>query len=270
MSRRFIVRGEPTPDAPARCAAARSSPALARWHHRPATLRAAAHHWIALDIDGSPVPSISTRPKIPMRRRVRREHLSPSSTAQPATGNSPPARAEAGAEPPVVVLRPAAVRRRAKDHLADSPVDHAIFAPAQPIYTAAPIFVDIPDPLGWKVDPGCGKRQGRGNGSAGAAAPLRVPASPAGPLVAMAAEEAISTIAARSATMRAVVDSSDRRKRPSRRISGGMVPPLMRLGCAMTRSGDRAADSSKHDAAYLEMRIRDLEPLIAAIGRGSG
>ena len=38
-----------------------------------------------------------------------------------------------------------------KTWLADSPVDHSIFAPAQPIYTAAPIFIGIPDPVPTRV-----------------------------------------------------------------------------------------------------------------------
>ncbi len=34
-----------------------------------------------------------------------------------------------------------------KQWLCDSPVDHSIFAPAQPIYVAKPLFVDMPDPV---------------------------------------------------------------------------------------------------------------------------
>lgn len=44
--------------------------------------------------------------------------------------------------------RSAALPRYARmTWLADSPVDPAVFAPSQPIYTARPIFVDMPDPV---------------------------------------------------------------------------------------------------------------------------
>src|SRR5262249_55232052 len=37
-----------------------------------------------------------------------------------------------------------------KTWLADSPVDHAIFSPAQPIYVARPISVGMPDPVPYR------------------------------------------------------------------------------------------------------------------------
>jgi len=155
LARRFVVRGEWTlapgidyRSAPRRVHARRSPDGTVE----PATLKLASHHWIALDIDALHCP----------------DHINPAedpdASVEFAVEHLPSEfhgatffwqfTASQGIKPGTLSLRLWfwSDRKLTDDDLriwlADAPVDPSVFAPAQPIYTAAPIFEGMPDPLG--------------------------------------------------------------------------------------------------------------------------
>jgi hypothetical protein len=147
----FVVRGKPLDGIDRRRALRRVRP-----HKRkdgtvePATLEAAAHHWIALDIDSLPCPEWIDQFDEPDRVVEYIVDLLPpefhaASCYWEFTSG-------AGLKPGIRMRlwfwadRPLA-DWELKAWLADAPVDQAIFAPAQPTYVAQPIFVDMPDPV---------------------------------------------------------------------------------------------------------------------------
>jgi hypothetical protein len=116
----------------------------------PATLVPAARRWVALDVDRLACPDGIDQFEEPDRAveyvvSLLPEEFHDASVYWQFT-------ASAGIKPGISIRlffwfdRPVA-DWELKLWLAGSPVDHAIFAPAQPIYTAKPIFVDLPDPV---------------------------------------------------------------------------------------------------------------------------
>ncbi|MEI6560068.1 MAG: hypothetical protein WCO00_16850 [Rhodospirillaceae bacterium] len=152
-----------------------------------------------------------------------------------------------------------------KSWLDGYPVDHAVFAPAQPIYTAAPIFRGMPDPCPRR----CGLRQGEN-------------------------DEVSPPVIERPAKARAKAAGSGtyshdcgggydgyRAQIGDHEGGGGFHGPIKSAVAAwMARNGAetdpswlradleaaiRAADRSKHADSYIELRVYDLDPLIASI-----
>jgi hypothetical protein len=155
LPRRFVVRGEWTlapgvdySNAPRRVHARRSPDGTVE----PATLKAASHHWIALDIDALHRPDHidpAEDPDAAVEFAV--EHLPSEFHGATFFWQFT---ASQGIKPGTLSLRLWfwSDRKLTDDELkiwlADAPVDPSVFAPAQPIYTAAPIFEGVPDPLG--------------------------------------------------------------------------------------------------------------------------
>ncbi len=112
-----------------------------------ATLREVPRRWIALDLDGVPLPpgleprdlAACTRAVLPMLPApFRRAAVVAAATASHGTKPGAPLRLWFWLNRP---LTSAECRR----WLAGAPVDPSVFAPAQPIYTAHPLFAGRPD-----------------------------------------------------------------------------------------------------------------------------
>ncbi len=116
----------------------------------PATIEAAEHHWIALDCDRIACPDWLD----PFEE--------PDQTVEHVVSRLPVEfhdatcwwqfTSSAGIKPGISLRLffwsdRALADWQLKQWLADSPVDPSIFAPAQPIYVARPIFVGMPDPV---------------------------------------------------------------------------------------------------------------------------
>jgi hypothetical protein len=149
--------------------------------------------------------------------------------------------------------------------LADSPVDHAIFSPAQPIYVAWPIFVGMPDPVPFRSGVCRGDRdaitpppieQARSRAKQSSAAVAGEPGR--------GYENHRSRIGDHAA--------GDRFFRP---VKSAVAAWIAQHGAAADTAWLRAdlersireapRDPAKHDDDYIEIRIADLEPLIEAI-----
>jgi hypothetical protein len=272
-TRRFVVRGDTIPDvgidysaAPRRLHARRNQDGSIE----PATLRAAAHHWIALDIDALSCPDRidpTEEPDAAVEYAV--EHLPPEFHGATCFWQFT---ASQNIKPGLSLRLWFWSDRKLTDEelkiwLADAPVDPSIFAPAQPIYTAFPIFDGAPDPLPWRCglwegdrdevtppaierpqhrrsEPGDGHHYdyaggggydhhraavGDHEGGAGFFNPLR------------------SAVAAWFRHNGATADTAALRDDLEQAIRSAVTDP------------------AKHNAEYLEARIRDLDPLIERI-----
>jgi hypothetical protein len=155
QSRSFVVRGQPREGVDYR-------DARRRLHDRrnpdgtvtPATLQAAARHWIPLDVDHLSCPDWLDPCDDPDQtvehvvERLPEEFHGATcwwsfTSSQGLKPNSIRLRLFFWADRPLADWQ-------LKQWLADAPVDHSIFAPAQPIYVARPIFVGMPDPVPWR------------------------------------------------------------------------------------------------------------------------
>jgi hypothetical protein len=149
--RSFIIRGRPRPEIDCRRAQRRTRDRRnADGTVLPATIDPAARHWIALDCDKLPCPDWLD------------PYEEPDQTVEYVVNRLPAEfhdatviwqfTASQGIKPGISLRlffwsdRPLA-DWELKQWLADSPVDHAVFSPAQPIYVARPIFVGMPDPV---------------------------------------------------------------------------------------------------------------------------
>lgn len=270
--RRFVVRGDTISDA-----GIDYTNAPRRLHPRrnpdgtiePATLRPAAHHWIALDIDTLACPNHidpADEPDEAVEYAV--EHLPPEFHGATCFWQFT---ASQSIKPGLSLRLWFWSDRKLTDEelkiwLADSPVDPAIFAPAQPIYTAFPIFEGSPDPLPWR----CGLWEGdRDEITAPAidiprARPKRHSASP----------DARETGGGYDHHRAAVGDHEG---------GAGFFRPLRSAVAAWLRQNGSQADTAwlrddleqairsavtdpaKHSVDYIEARVRDLDPLIESI-----
>lgn len=114
-----------------------------------ATLREAARRWVALDVDGLPLPEGTDPRALPACARAALPHLPPAFRvarcviqATASHGIKPGARLRLW----FWLDRPTRGAELAT-WLAGAPVDASAFRPAQPIYTAAPLFEGRRDPL---------------------------------------------------------------------------------------------------------------------------
>lgn len=149
--------------------------------------------------------------------------------------------------------------------LADSPVDHAIFSPAQPIYVARPIFIAMPDPVPF--------RSGIWRGDREAITP---------PLI----EKRKARVTATSGSFTGEPGSGyeyHRSRIGDHEMGVGFFGPIKSAVAAWIGNHGAAADTAwlradlerairearrdpaKHDDGYVELRIADLDPLIEAI-----
>jgi hypothetical protein len=152
-----------------------------------------------------------------------------------------------------------------KTWLADTPVDHAIFSPAQPIYTARPIFIDMPDPVPF--------RSGIWRGDRDAITPPAI-------------ERRKARVAAGSMPFTGEPGSGyeyHRSRIGDHEMGGGFFGPIKSAVAAWIAHHGAVADTAwlrgdleraireaprdpaKHDDGYVEVRIADLDPLIEAI-----
>jgi hypothetical protein len=267
--RSFIVRGKPKEGIDQRRA-------QRRVHDRrnsdgtvtPATIEAAEHRWIALDCDRIACPDWLD----PFEE--------PDQTVEHVVSRLPVEfhdatvwwqfTSSAGIKPGISLRlffwsdRPLA-DWELKQWLADSPVDHSIFAPAQPIYVARPIFVGMPDPVPFRSGIWRGDRDAitppvierpkpkpvssgdAFTGSAGGGYEFRCGRIGDHPEGDGFFEPVKSAVAVWVARQGAGVDTAWLREDLERVI----------------RSAPR--DPAKHDDAYIELRVGDLDPLIDAI-----
>jgi hypothetical protein len=117
------------------------------------TLREAPRRWLALDVDGLELPlgadprdlaacARAVLPHLPAEFRIARAVV----TATASHAIKPGARLRLW----YWLSRPVGGAEAAR-WLRDAPVDASIFGAAQPIYTAAPMFMGMPDPLPRRV-----------------------------------------------------------------------------------------------------------------------
>jgi hypothetical protein len=153
-----------------------------------------------------------------------------------------------------------------KQWLADSPVDPAVFAPAQPIYVARPLFVGMTDPVPWRsgiwhgdrdevTPPDIEKPQPRESQSAGvkftesAGSGYEFHRSRIGdgPELGGFHIPVKSAVVAWIARQGAAVDTAWLREDLEKAIR------------------ETPSDPKKRDSQYIEFRVGDLDPLISAI-----
>jgi hypothetical protein len=152
--RSFIVRGAPIEGIDREHAYRRRHP---RKHkdgiEEPATLRPVARHWVALDFDSIPCPDWLDPAEDPDRAvDYLLDHLPLEFRAATcwwqftATQQIKPGirmRLFFWSDRPLEDWQ-------LKQWLTPYPVDQAIFAPAQPIYVARPVFISLPDPVPYR------------------------------------------------------------------------------------------------------------------------
>ncbi len=152
--------------------------------------------------------------------------------------------------------------------LADSPVDHSIFAPAQPIYTAAPIFEGMPDPVPFRS----GTRTGYSDEVAVPAIERPQRASTSG-----------TSSAGNAGGMGGGGYAAHRGRIGDGPLRNGFLAPIKSAVAAWIGEAGAGADTAwlradleqaireaprdpgKHPDDYVENRVADLDPLIAAI-----
>jgi hypothetical protein len=153
-----------------------------------------------------------------------------------------------------------------KQWLADSPTDPSVFAPAQPIYVARPLFVGMPDPVPF--------RSGIWRGDRDAVAPPEIKKLQTG--ASAPAREVFTGGGGRGYEFHCnrIGDHNggDGFFAP---VKSAVAAWVGRHGAAADAAWLRAdlerairtaaRDPTKHDDAYIEFRIGDLDPLIAAI-----
>jgi hypothetical protein len=149
--RALIVRGRPAEGIDRKQAFRRLHPRTrSDGTVEPATLQPAARHWIPLVLDSIPCPDSLDpvhEPDWAVEHAVRHlpEEFHGTSCWWALTSGQ-------GFKPGLRMrlffwADRALAEWELKQWLADSPVDRSIFAPAQPIYIARPIFVGMPDPV---------------------------------------------------------------------------------------------------------------------------
>ena len=260
-----------------------------------ATFESAAHHWVPLDIDSLPCPDgldPINDPGAAVEHIV--SHLPTEFRGATCFWQHT---ASAGVKPGIRMrLYFWANRLLSDDELKTwlgatddagqrlYPVDLSIFTPVQPIYTARPTFEDVPDPVPQR----CGLWEGDRDEIT---APVIIKAPQATAYRARNSHTPTSgKDTAASPTARPAYNSAGGGGYDGHRAAigdhatgGGFHGPikaavaawLARNGAAVDPAWLRAdlegaigvADRSKHDAAYIETRVRDLDPLIAAIRR---
>ncbi len=235
----------------------------------PATIIPAARHWVALDIDSLPCPdSIDPVHDIDEVVEFVVGHLPPEfegASCHWALTSS------AGIKPGIRLRlwfwfdRPLE-DWQLKTWLDGYPVDHSVFAPAQPIYTAAPIFKGMADP--------CPRRCGLWRGNRDEVTP---------PVI----ERVKRTYSGASAGAGGGSGGSGyahhRARIGDHEGGGGFLAPIKSAVAAWWAANGSSADPSwlradlerairdaertegKHPDSYVETRVADLDPLIAAI-----
>ena len=155
-----------------------------------------------------------------------------------------------------------------KQWLADAPVDHSIFSPAQAIYVARPIFVDMPDPVPF--------RSGIWRGDRDAITPPVIERATAKPRPATA-DPFDGAGGSGYEFHRDRIGDHDGGRGFHGPTKSAVAAWIQRHGAAANTAWLRAdlerairaapRNSAKRDDSYIEFRVHDLDTLIAAIGR---
>jgi hypothetical protein len=266
----FLARGKPAEGIDRRNTRRRLHPRRAKdGTVEPATLEPAPRHWIPLDLDSIPCPDWLDPAHEPDRAvehaisRLPEEFHGAtcwwSFTSGQGIKDGIRIRLFFWADRPLADWE-------LKIWLADSPVDQSILAPAQPIYVAKPLFVGMPDPVP--------VRSGIWRGDRDAITP---------PLI----EKPKQHGAAASREPFSGEPGSGYEYHRSRigdhECGGGFFAPIKSAVASwIARQGSKAdtawlradleraireapRDPAKHPDDYIEIRVRDLDPLIAAI-----
>ncbi|HEX2152021.1 MAG TPA: hypothetical protein VHG31_08500, partial [Stellaceae bacterium] len=149
-----------------------------------------------------------------------------------------------------------------KAWLADAPVDQAIFAPAQPTYVARPIFVDMPDPVPY--------RSGTWSGDRDAITPPVIERPQRGPSAASGASRGDG--GGDYAVYRRQIGDGFLRNGFYRPLKGAIGAFIGEAGVGadtawLRKDLEKAIrearrDPAKHDDAYVEARVADLDSWI--------
>jgi hypothetical protein len=266
---RFIIRGQPRSDVDYRRAQRRVRDRRnADGSTTPATIDPAARQWIALDLDRMACPDWLD----PI--------FEPDHTVEYAVARLPAEFHDAtcwwqftashGVKPGISLRlffwadRPLS-DSELKIWLADSPVDHAIFSPAQPIYVARPIFIGMPDPVPF--------RSGIWPGDRDAITPPAIEGRKPRPV--SVSLPFMGELGSGYEYHRSRIGDDEDGVGFFGPIKSAVAAWIGHHGAAADTAWLRAdleraireapRDPAKHDDMYIEIRVADLDPLIEAI-----